>query len=207
MKSPYRICMIIALLLLVASAATSDETLSPLETLKGPIGKIVEILNDPSYNPDDRALQRRDIWQVARPMFDFKEISRRTVGSSWDTFTREEQDRFTTVFAEFLGNTYIDKMQGEYQNEQIIFIGELVRGPIALARTRLKRETLEIPIDYRMRQVEGNWKIYDVLVENGVSLVKNYHVQFRSILQKETPSQLIKRLEDKLAQQDRPSAG
>jgi phospholipid transport system substrate-binding protein len=35
-------------------------------------------------------------------------------------------------------------------------------------------------------------------VENGVSLVKNYRVQFKSALQKETPAELIKRLQAKL---------
>jgi phospholipid transport system substrate-binding protein len=55
-----------------------------------------------------------------------------------------------------------------------------------------------MPVDYRMKQVNGQWKIYDVLVENGVSLVKNYRVQFTSALQKESPAQLIQRLEKKL---------
>ena len=65
-------------------------------------------------------------------------------------------------------------------------------------RTRLRRETAEIPIDYRMRQVNGTWKVYDILVENGVSIVKNYYVQFHSMLKENTPAQLIERLEKKL---------
>ena len=71
-----------------------------------------------------------------------------------------------------------------------------------MVRTKLRRETLEIPIDYRMKKIDGVWKIYDILVENGVSLVKNYRVQFSSILKNETPGQLIKRLEEKLAEQE-----
>lgn len=178
------------------------ESLSPLETLKGPINQIVAILNDPGYKTQgQKSIQRDKIWEVVRPLFDFTEISRRTIGENWTKFSKEEQTRFTNVFSEFLGNTYIDKMQGEYHNEKIVFLSELVRGPIALARTKLKRESLEIPIDYRMKQEDGIWKVYDILVENGVSLVKNYRVQFKSILQKETPAQLIERLEKKLTDQ------
>ena len=63
------------------------------------------------------------------------------------------------------------------------------------------RESVEIPIDYRMRWNDSQWKIYDILVENGVSLVQNYRVQFRSILEKEPPAELIRRLEEKLREQ------
>jgi phospholipid transport system substrate-binding protein len=198
-------CWLIAILVIFSSTigtAAGTEQLSPLETIKEPINYIIKILNDPAYQSEGKeALQREKIWEVASPMFDFEQISQRAVGKNWERFSDEQKQRFVTVFSEFLGNTYIDKMQGEYHNEQIVFISELVRGPLALARTKLVRESLEIPIDYRMRQVDNNWKIYDVLVENGVSLVKNYHVQFQSILRDQTPDQLIEILEKKLADQ------
>lgn len=191
--------MLIAFLLLAGPSQASTDSKRPMETLQGPISKIIDILNDPAYrNPDKKALQRDKIWEVARPVFDFDEISRRAIGRSWDTFSSDEKSRFTTVFSEYLGNTYIDKLQGEFHNEKIDFDKELVKGSRALVRTRLRRETTEIPIDYLMLKVDGSWKIYDILVENGVSIVKNYYVQFKSMLQEGTPAQLIKRLEKKL---------
>lgn len=191
--------MLIAFLLLAGPSQASTDSKRPMETLQRPISKIIDILNDPAYrNPDKKALQRDKIWEVARPVFDFDEISRRAIGRSWDTFSSDEKSRFTTVFSEFLGNTYIDKLQGEFHNEKIDFDKELVKGSRALVRTRLRRETTEIPIDYLMLKVDGSWKIYDILVENGVSIVKNYYVQFKSMLQEGTPAQLIERLEKKL---------
>ena len=77
-----------------------------------------------------------------------------------------------------------------------------MKGNKALVRTRLRHANAEIPIDYRMQQVDGAWKIYDILVENGVSIVKNYYVQFNSMLREGTPEQLIERLEKKLATQN-----
>jgi phospholipid transport system substrate-binding protein len=180
------------------SQASTDSKM-PMETLREPISRIIGLLNDPSYQgADKKALQRDKIWEIARPVFDFHEISRRAIGKSWDSFSSDEKSRFTTIFSEFLGNTYIDKLQGEFHNEQIDFDKELVKGSKALVRTRLRRETTEIPIDYRMQQIDGDWKIYDILVENGVSIVKNYYVQFNSMLQEGTPAQLIERLEKKL---------
>jgi phospholipid transport system substrate-binding protein len=99
-----------------------------------------------------------------------------------------------------LGSTYIDKLQGEFQHEQVDFEKELVKGSKALVRTHLRRKNTAIPIDYRMHHVDGEWKIYDILLENGVSLVQNYRVQFASILKKKTPAQLIEELEGKLTE-------
>jgi len=189
-------------LLLWAMPAAATENLTPTETIKGPINDIILILKDPAFlDPDSKAAQRAKIWETVRPMFDFKEISRRTIGKQWQTFSEDEQQQFTAVFAEFLGNTYIEKLQGEFQDEKIVFTKELVKEPIALVRSTLVRKGMELPIDYRMKRANGQWRVYDILIENGISLVKNYRVQFRSALQKDSPAQLIQRLEEKLAKQ------
>ena len=110
------------------SVMASGESPTPLNSVKERIDQIIEILNDPSYQaPGQKERQRDKIWEISQPMFDFKEISRRTVGPKWDAFSDEEKAQFTNVFAEFLGNTYIDKIQGEYHNEQIVYLKELVK--------------------------------------------------------------------------------
>ena len=198
--------MLAVFFLLVDPSQAVTDSKNPMETLREPFNQIIALLNDPSYQgADKKALQRGKIWEIARPVFDFDEISRRAIGKSWDTFSAQEKSRFTTVFSEFLGNTYIDKLQGEFHNEKIDFDKELVKGSKALVRTRLRREATVIPIDYRMQQIDGAWKIYDILVENGVSIVKNYYVQFNSMLQEGTPAQLIERLQKKLDSQ--PDSG
>ncbi len=199
--APRHWASIICLMFIITGHAIAADATRPMETLQGPIDQIITVLNDPSYKAGDRRSAQRDkIWEIARPVFNFNEISRRAIGKPWDDFSPEEKKRFSAVFSEFLGNTYIDKLQGEFSNEQIDFDKELVKGSKALVRTRLRRKNMEIPIDYRMHNVDGQWKIYDILLENGVSLVKNYRVQFTSILKKKSPAQLIEELEHKLTQ-------
>ena len=189
--------------LLVGTVGAGNASPTPMDFVKERIDQIITILNDPTYHtPGQKGSQRDRIWEVSQPMFDFKEISRRTVGPKWDLFSEAEKEQFTHVFSSFLGNTYIDKIQGEYHNEQIVYLKELVKEPLALVRTKLVRESVEIPIDYRLRRNDNQWKVYDILVENGVSLVQNYRVQFRSILEKEPPAELIRRLEQKLQEQN-----
>ncbi len=189
-------------LLFVVPMPGQAEVMSPSAALRGPIDEIIKVLNDPSYQaPDQRANQRNKIWEIANPMFDFVEISRRSIGRPWKGFSEKEKTRFTEVFSQFFGATYIDKLQGEYHNEKINIGKELIKGDRALVQTKLLRETTAIALDFRMKNIDGQWKIYDVLVEDGISLVKNYRVQFSSALKKETPAQLIKKLEKRLAEQ------
>lgn len=205
--APRNWALIIWAMFLIAGQATTAFATRPMETLQGPIDQIISILNDPSYKSGALRTEQRDkIWKIARPIFNFKEISRRAIGRPWDNFSPEEKKQFSDVFSEFLGSTYIDKLQGKFNNEQIDFDKELVKGSKALVRTRLRRKNIEIPIDYRMHNVQGEWKIYDILLENGVSLVKNYRVQFTSILKEKTPAQLIADLEKKLAEQNKSNS-
>ena len=192
----------ISLIMVFPSAAMSME---PMAVLKTPIDNVIAILNDPQYKAaGNRVAQRDEIWKNVKAMFDFDEISRRAVARNWRVFTVAEKAAFTDVFARFLGNTYIDKIQGEYHNEQIVYNEQNFHSDIyAEVKTTIVRETVEIPVNYRMRKGgDGEWKVYDVIVE-GVSLVKNYRTQFASILRKEKPAQLIERLDKKLAEQNK----
>ena len=190
------------LLLMFPGAAVSME---PMAVIKAPIDTVIAILNDPQFKvAGTRSAQRDEIWKNVKPMFDFNEISRRAVARNWQDFTDAEKAAFTEVFSQFLGNTYIDKIQGEYHNEKIVYLGQDFHSDdYAEVKTHIVRETLEIPVNYRMiKDGDGNWKVYDVIVE-GVSLVKNYRTQFASILSKDKPAQLIQQLNDKLAEQNK----
>lgn len=177
----------------------------PMAVIKDPIDAVIGILNDPQYkDAGKKSVQRDEIWKTVQPMFDFEEISKRTVAREWKRFSSAEKAAFADVFAQFLGNTYIDKIQGEYHNEQIVYLGQDFYSDVyAEVKTHIVRETLEIPVDYRMfKNKDGIWKVYDIIVE-GVSLVKNYRTQFASILRTKKPAQLIEQLNEKLAEQNR----
>ncbi|MGD8834614.1 MAG: ABC transporter substrate-binding protein [Desulfobacteraceae bacterium] len=202
MASKNCLIMLCIVFLTADLSIAANKTMSPVKTLQRSFDQIIVILNDPSYKAGQKkAVQRNTIWRIARPIFNFDEISRRVVGKPWNNFSPEEKKRFSAVFSKFLGATYINKLQGEFNQVQIDFDKELVKGSKAIVRTRLRRENLEIPIDYRMHRVNDSWKIYDILLEDGLSLVKNYRVQFNSILKNNTPAQLIEQLERKLTQQ------
>ena len=60
----------------------------------------------------------------------------------------------------------------------------------------LNKNEEKIKIEYRLKNKEAGLLIYDVLIE-GVSLIKNYSVQFCEIIKKEGYNELKSRLQDK----------
>jgi len=53
-------------------------------------------------------------------------------------------------------------------------------------------------VNYRLHHVQGEWKIYDVVVED-ISIVSNYRSQFNRILAKGSIDDLLKQLREKEA--------
>ena len=172
----------------------------PLEALKNPIDRSLMLLNDPQFRePGRKAEQREKLWDIIMEIFDFTEISKRTLARNWRLFSPEERESFTEIFSKLLVRTYIDRIQGAYSNQKIDYLSQhRSKKQRAMVKTQIIGESVTIPIDYRLHEKNGQWKVYDVSVE-GISLVKNYRTQFNKLLFKDTPAQLIRRLHEKVA--------
>lgn len=170
----------------------------PLETLKVAVDEAIKILNDPQYNGEaQKETQRDDIWKVIGQVFDLQGIAQITLGRNWKQFNQAEKDEFTEVFGRFLGNNYVDKIQSGFSGEKVVYLEqEAVTETKSIVKTKIVRESMEIPVDYKMQKTENGWRVYDVIIE-GVSLIKNYRTQFNSFLMKKTPRQLIETIKKK----------
>ena len=70
-------------------------------------------------------------------------------------------------------------------------------GDQATVRTRIvSKQGTEIPVDYRMFQRDGRWRVFDVNIE-GVSLVGNYRSQFNAIIVRSSYQDLVTKLKAK----------
>jgi phospholipid transport system substrate-binding protein len=175
----------------------------PLEELKGPIEQVINILRDPQYKDvSKKDLQRGKMWEIARKIFDFEAIARGTLTRfRWDGFTPRQREEFTDVFTEFIGNNYFNKIQGEYHNEEVVFLKqEMFTESKARVMTKIRRESIEIPVDYSMWMRDGGWKIFNVYIE-GVSLLGNYRNEFERFLTISSIEDLISELKKKVERQ------
>jgi phospholipid transport system substrate-binding protein len=51
-------------------------------------------------------------------------------------------------------------------------------------------------VTYKLLREDGDWRIYDVIVEN-VSLINNYRAQFGRIIRKSSFKELVERIKQK----------
>jgi phospholipid transport system substrate-binding protein len=192
----------ILLLVAIVPALRAEQ---PVDALKGPIDKVLQILEDPQYeDPARKADQREKIRSVSNAMFDFELIAKRATGRyHWEnSFTSQQRQEFTDLFAEFLGNNYLTRINGTVKGLKVEYLDEVIddSGKRAKVRTKIPGSNSDVAVDYSMRLRDGKWKIYDVYVE-GVSLVQNYQSQFRSLFDKESAAQVIDRLKLKIEEQ------
>ena len=177
--------------------SADNKAITPIDAIKKPIEQGISVLRDAEYSkPEKKDAQREKIWEIVRDIFDFREISMRTLATDKDKFNETQKLEFIKEFTVLLKNAYVDKLQGEYHNEQVVFVEQVIEDNKALVKTKVIREKVEIPIDYNMLLQGNTWKIYDIKVE-GVSLIKNYRTQFKEFLVNKSPDKLIQTLKDK----------
>ncbi|MBF0117262.1 MAG: ABC transporter substrate-binding protein [Desulfobacterales bacterium] len=199
----YSVIFLLCLILLCSNEVFAGK---PTDIVKENIDKGVAVLRDKQYNtPEQKKVQRDKMWAIIRDIFDFTEISKRAVAQNWQTFNSTEQKEFSELFAELLKNTYLDKIQGQFNDEQVTYVGEdIMTDTKAVVRTKINRKNGDVVVDYSMMKQKESWKIYDINVE-GVSLIKNYRSQFTKILLNGTPKQLIDQIKSKVIQYDSTS--
>ncbi len=180
--------------LLVATAGA--EELGPTAALKPILRDIQNVLEDESLQGKEHFVERRDkIMSRIKQGFDFREMSKRVLGKTWRHIDARERDNFTVLMTKFLENVYLGKLEG-YSGKEVEFVAETVRNDRAQVTTLIEHESEKIPLHYIMTQNDSGWMVYDINIE-GVSLIKNYQEQFKSILRKDDYQGLVKVLEEK----------
>ena len=132
------------------------------------------------------------------PRFDFQEMSQRSLGPSWRIATTEERKEFVDLFSDLLVRTYITKIRKNLETSTVKLAEEKVEGDKAVIRTKVDDGNETVQIDYRLLLRDGEWHVYDVIVEN-VGLVSNYRSEFAAIVQKDKMQGLLVKLRDKKA--------
>ncbi|AOY57700.1 MULTISPECIES: MlaC/ttg2D family ABC transporter substrate-binding protein [Desulfococcus] len=190
------IAIVIILLLNIQMPVYGAQT-KPLDDIREPIENGIALLKDPQYAvASKRDEQREKIWEIVRDIFDFRIISMMALARDWKAFNARQQKDFTEAFTELLKTNYLNKIQGQFQDERVVFLGEdLLTEKKAVVRSKILRQDTEIPMDYKVVFSHGKWRIYDINIE-GISLIKNYRTQFKSILAKESPDALIERIRE-----------
>ena len=165
---------------------------TPGQQVQETIQQVTAIVGSPAGGESER---RDAVRRVLSPRFDWNEMARQSLGKNWPSATAKQRE-FVATFTEFMGNSYIGQI-GSYKDEKIIYIGERRDSNLAQVDTKLvpaKGDPLSV--NYKLHQVDGDWKIYDVVIAD-ISLVNNYRSQFNRIIAKSSFEDLLKQLREK----------
>ena len=192
--------LLFTVIFLCTAAIAADRTAR--QTAEAGAERILALLNDAAFkNPATRPDVKKKIEQEIVALFDFEEFSTRTVGPNWKKFTPEQKHGFQMAFTDLLRNTYIDTLD-EYNGQKVQFTGETVANGGKRVEIQMSFIAGEknYPVAFRMLEKNNAWVVYDVLIE-GISMIKNYREQFRDILSKNSPDELIRRVQAKAEEQ------
>jgi phospholipid transport system substrate-binding protein len=188
------IFVFLMLLPLQAYAAT------PKETVEAGVNKVLKTLSDPAFKSKSKEEKITAISAEIESVFDFEELSRRTLGREWKKFNAEQQSEFVKLFKKLLQDVYADRLLA-YSDQKVIFDKEIMqkKGRAEVQSYLQTSDGSKIPLFYRLTDKSGSWKVYDMVIE-GISMVKNYRTQFKEILANGSPDKLLEILRDKTKQ-------
>ena len=163
--------------------------------LKGTIDQVLEIVSDKNLQKNP-PLRREKLRQVIGLRFNYKQMVMRSLAKNYKDRSDKERKEFTRLFKKLLENSYASKIEN-YRNETINYMGEQVKGKYALVKTQIVRKDGVIDVDYKMLKENGQWLVYDFVIE-GVSLIRNYRSQFSKIISTESYPVLVSKLRKKV---------
>ena len=171
---------------------------TPKETVETGVNNLLKTLGDPSFKAQTKDQQIATLGTEIEKVFDFTELSKRTLGRDWKKMSAEQQQEFVKLFKELLQGVYADRLLA-YSDQKVLFDKEIMlkKGRAEVQSYLQTSDGKKIPLFYRLTDKSGSWKVYDVIIE-GVSMVKNYRTQFRDILAKGSPDKLLEILRDKV---------
>ena len=188
-------CTLIFALTVVAEEAAKSPS-GPLVKVRTTIDEIVNVVE--ALPGDDKKAERREkLRLLINPVFDFQEMAKRSLGPHWKECTPEEQAEFVSVFSDLLAKTYLGKIE-TVKRGMVKVDSESVEPPKAVVKTTVINKGESFPLDYKLQDVGGNWRVYDVVIEN-IGLVANYRNEFNGIIRKDKVSGLIEKLKAKQA--------
>ncbi len=112
---------------------------------------VFEVLRDPALKGESgRKVKKEKIRSISEEMFDFTELSKRSLGQNWNKLNPDQQKEFIKLFKSLLEETYADKITS-YTDEKIIF----KKGNLAFQKKRWRCRPRSSPRLQRSRLTTG----------------------------------------------------
>lgn len=154
------------------------EVTEPVEQLHAGLIAIMKAGKSVSFR------QRYDmIAPIVIRTFDLDKILRQAIGPRWASLPIDQQAALGDAFGRFTIASYVANFTNWDGERFEILPGVKVVGSDRMVETRISTASGKVhALDYLMRQVDGGWKVVDVLAEGSISRVAAQRSEMRSVL-------------------------
>lgn len=169
--------------LMPAAKSVAENLQAPQQVIQNVSTELQKKLKDKAFT-QDFAQVTRFVNGVISQHTDFDKIAPLVLGKNWKTASAEEQQRFKQEFQTLIVRTY-SRAFIEYNDWTLRFppLEMSNEATKVIVKTQILQPNRQpVEVNYRMFLGNGEWKVYDILID-GVSLVTNYRSTFSQEIQ------------------------
>ena len=131
--------------------------------------------------------------KLIQSRFDFSEMAKRSLGPHWTALNANEQREFVDAYTQMLLR-FFGRSVRTAGDETIEYQREVRDGILASVETKVVSGSRDdFAIDYRLHDIDGQWKVYDMVIDH-ISVVDNYRAQFDRVIAKSSITELLQRM-------------
>lgn len=185
-------------LLLAGTACLATASDDPTAVVRDTAERVLDSLrSDRARYQDDHALFQL-VREVVFPRLDRERTAQWVLGANWRTATPAQREQFIAEFSDLLLRTYGTALR-QYDSEKLNYLP--AQAPAGADRVTVRTEIIrpdgpKVSVDYLLTNRSGEWKVYDVIIEN-VSLVVTYRSEYSAIIKRDGMDGLLKQLADR----------
>jgi len=136
---------------------------------------------------------------VVAETFDLPFMAEKSVGRHWKSAGNANQQQLVEIFSRFTVANFAGRFDG-YSGQAFRTTGEepSTHGTV-LVRTHLDEPDDEgVELNYRLRQVDGRWRIVDIYLNGTVSELALRRSEYSALIQREGFAALLAKLDERI---------
>ena len=167
----------------------------PIVQLSATINEFVAIMSNTSVAELRATGLPEKALKLIYSRFDFTEMTKRSLGSHWKSLLPVEQGEFVDGLTYRLLVTYGRTVRAT-GDEKVVFKKETQDGNYANVESTVVGGKSDMSIGYRLHDVNGQWRVYDMVIED-VSIVSNFRAQFEREIARTSVQGLLEKIKQR----------
>lgn len=182
-----------------AQSSVSNNPGDPIVMLRDVTSQVMQALR---ANSSTIKNNNRKLYEVVDnyilPHVDFDEMAKWVAGkSAWAKASEETKQEFVDAFKVLVVRTYATALLG-YTDEKIDFGAQHIdtsKDRIQISSRVIRTNKEDVRVDYRLIKHDGEWKVYDIIIE-GVSILQGFQAQFSDKIRQEGLNKVIGQIQE-----------